>query len=176
MTNAAIVDLVVQSIIDLEGGYVHHPDDRGGPTKYGVTIDTLSAFRGYGVTPEQVADLTREEAADIYAMRYVYGPGLDAISDPALFEAVVDGAVHSGPKRSIKWLQEALRITADGIIGPVTRDNLIHCRSRLVRARYLAARLRFLGALITEDRSQAAFAKGWLSRIAGYVEGTGYES
>jgi lysozyme family protein len=175
--NEPIVRLVVEAIIDREGGFVDHPADRGGPTKYGVTIPTLATYRAdQTVGAEEIRALLREEAAEIYRWRYVYGPGFDAITDPALFESVVDAGVHSGATRAARWLQEALGVTADGQVGPITRENLDHAHRdrdtlRRVRARFLAARLRFLGRLITDDKTQAAFAAGWMARVASFVEG-----
>jgi lysozyme family protein len=142
-----------------------------------VTIPTLATFRSdQTVGTEEIRALLREEAAEIYKWRYIYGPGFDAITDPALFEAVVDAGVHSGATRAVRWLQEALGITADGKIGPVTKENIddVHRdreKLRRVRARFIAVRLRFLGRLITDDPKQAAFAAGWMARVADFVEG-----
>jgi lysozyme family protein len=177
--NESIINLTIQGIIDREGGFVDHPADKGGPTKYGITIRTLAEHWDVDVatvSADEVRALKREEAAEIYRWRYVYGPGLDAITDPALFEVVLDGAVHSGPDDAIKWLQRALDITADGDIGPITRENLLNVHRdrdtlRRVRARFLASRIRHLGRLITEAPNQSKFAAGWMSRVAFFVEG-----
>jgi hypothetical protein len=42
----------------------------------------------------------------------------------------------------------------------------------VLHRRVLAARLRFLGRLITQDRRQAAFAAGWMTRMAEWVSST----
>jgi lysozyme family protein len=173
MINEAIVHMVVGSIIDREGGFVDHPADKGGPTKYGITIPTLATFRAdRTVGVDEIRALTREDAEEIYKWRYVYGPGFDCIGNPALFEAVVDAGVHSGPSRAIRWLQEALEVQVDGKIGPITKKAIEDAHTnRTVRGKFLAARLRFLGRLITDDPKQAVFAAGWLNRVAEFVEG-----
>ena len=44
----------ISEVLLTEGGYVDHPDDRGGPTNYGITQKTLSDFLGHEATKEEV--------------------------------------------------------------------------------------------------------------------------
>jgi len=37
---------VIYDLIEREGGFSNHPADKGGPTKYGITQQTLSEWRG----------------------------------------------------------------------------------------------------------------------------------
>ena len=53
------VDELIDELIEREGGYVHHPADRGGPTRFGIT-EAVARAHGYGGA---IADLPREEAA-----------------------------------------------------------------------------------------------------------------
>lgn len=39
-------DEIFAAILSREGGYVDHPDDRGGPTHWGITLTTARA-NGY---------------------------------------------------------------------------------------------------------------------------------
>lgn len=32
---------ILNDVLRREGGYVHHPSDRGGPTKFGIAARTL---------------------------------------------------------------------------------------------------------------------------------------
>src|SRR5690606_5273554 len=57
-------------ILASEGGYVDHPDDPGGATNMGITIGRLSAWRGRKVTKQEVKNLTRGEALEIYKACY----------------------------------------------------------------------------------------------------------
>jgi len=104
------IDTILDEIIRREGGYVNHQADRGGPTKFGITAQTLGAWRKLGrpATASEVQALTKDEARAIYRQQYITGPGLDVITHPGLLRLLVDSGVHSGPKRAVQWLQSAL--------------------------------------------------------------------
>lgn len=166
------IEQILNGILRREGGFVDHPADRGGPTKYGITAATLGEWRGLGrpATREEVFALTEQEARDIYRQRYIIAPGFDRLKDGALMELMVDAAVNSGPKRAIQWLQAALGVAADGVIGPRTLAALDVADTRKLRRRVLAERLRHLGRLIAANPKQAVFAAGWMNRVADLVE------
>jgi len=104
------IDTILDEIIRREGGYVNHPSDRGGPTNFGITAQTLGAWRKLGrpATAAEVQALTETEARAIYRHQYITGPGLDVITHPGLLHLLVDAGVHSGPKQAVQWLQSAL--------------------------------------------------------------------
>jgi|GEM_PF-4548155 len=54
---------LIDRLIDREGGFVDHPADRGGPTKYGITLRTLSKWRGYPCSREDVEAMPRSTPA-----------------------------------------------------------------------------------------------------------------
>jgi lysozyme family protein len=168
-----MIETIIDDIIRREGGFIHHPADRGGPTKYGITAKTLGDWRHLGriATSDEVAALTEAEAREIYRHQYIMEPGFDAITHPALQVLLVDAGVHSGPQKAVKWLQEALDVTVDGVIGPKTRAALAATDQRKLYNKVLAARLRHLGRLITNDPGQSIFAAGWMNRMAEFVEG-----
>ena len=168
------IDTILDEIIRREGGYVNHPADRGGPTNFGITAQTLGSWRKLGrpATATEVQALTETEARAIYRQRYITGPGFEAITHPTLLHLLVDTGVHSGPKRAVQWLQSALDVTADGVIGPKTRSALAVADQDVLYGRVLGQRLRHLGRLITNDPKQSAFAAGWMNRMAEFVEGT----
>jgi len=168
------IDTILDEIIRREGGYVNHPSDRGGPTNFGITAQTLGAWRKLGrpATAAEVQALTETEAMAIYRQQYITGPGFEAVTHPGLLHLLVDTAVHSGPKRAVQWLQAALGVTVDGVIGPKTRAALAAADQAVLYSKVLGQRLRHLGRLITNDPKQSAFAAGWMNRIAEFLEGT----
>jgi lysozyme family protein len=156
-------------IIADEGGYVNDPADAGGPTKYGITLATLSAFRGRPCTAADVAALTRDDAIAIYDAKYVTGPGFDKITDAMLRTAAADAAVLFGPDRVIGALQSLCGVTADGIFGPVTVAAVNKREARELVNRLSLWRIRKHITRVVTDESQIRFLRGWFERAASFV-------
>ncbi len=163
-------DETIDAVLRREGGFVDHPADRGGPTKYGVTQDTLSAWRGAPATPADVAGISTAEARRIYKKLYIQDPRFDRIDDERLRMLVVDCAVNHGVGWATRRLQEAVGADVDGVVGPLTLSAVNAADPAAVYRRLLAARCRFYGRLIANDPSQAAFAAGWTARLAEFIE------
>ena len=149
--NNAIEDLITR-VIEREGGYVNHPEDRGGPTCWGITMDTLAAWRGHAVSPFQVSVLMQAEAQEIYRANYFRG--LEGVTDPKVLEFLFDYSVNSGPGRAVKAL---LVVLGGKPLADVDQATLFW---PLVCER-LDNYLRIIG----NDPSQAVFAIGWANRI-----------
>ena len=69
-------DSLINELIEREGGYVNHPADRGGPTRFGIT-EAVARAHGYAGT---MAALPREEAVAIYRRLYWLRPRFNAIA------------------------------------------------------------------------------------------------
>ena len=160
-------EAAIEAVLDREGGYVDHPADRGGPTNFGITISTLSEWLGRPAAANDVKAISRHVAIAIYVDRYVKQPSLDRIDDDALFRYMVDASAHHGPRKAVKMLQKVVGATVDGILGPMTLATV----NRLVASDILAAlrkeRALFMGKIVKNDPSQAAFLVGWLDRALG---------
>ncbi|SFM12730.1 glycoside hydrolase family 108 protein [Nitrosomonas communis] len=169
-----MVETIIDDIIRREGSFINHPADRGGPTKYGITAKTLGGWRrlGRAATSDEVAALTEAEAREIYRQQYIVEPGFDAITHPALQALLVDSGVHSDPKTAVHWLQTAVGVAADRVIGPKTLAAIAAADQNKLYSKVLASRVRHLGRLITNDPKQSVFAAGWMNRMAEFVEGT----
>ena len=164
------VDQIIDGLIKREGGYVHDPVDRGGPTHYGITQRTLRAWRGQVVTAADVRRLTRDEARAIYQRRYVDEPGFATLPDP-LRAQVVDDGVLSGPRQAVKDLQRAIGgVTVDGTLGPQTRAAVARRGVAAVHARLIAVRAARIGRIVQRRPEQARFLRGWLARITAFAE------
>ncbi len=164
----ASIDSMIDALIKREGGYVNHPADRGGPTNYGITRQTLAAWRGRPVTSDEVKSLTRAEAAEIYRASYYFGPSIDTL--PAAIQAhVFDIAVNCGPRTSIKLLQRALNclgacLKEDGLLGPATRAAVAAYAASNINRELVGVRLRFYDDIVANDPRQRVFLDGWRKR------------
>jgi lysozyme family protein len=96
---------IIEEIIRKEGGYINHPNDRGGPTKFGVTQKTLSNYLGRPASIEDVKNMTVETASEIYERNYYKAPSIDTIPQK-LQPIVTDASVLYGPKRAIIFPSE----------------------------------------------------------------------
>src|SRR3990170_1554728 len=147
---SAQIESLIGEILEREGGFVDHADDRGGPTNMGITLATLREWRGRETSAEDVRLLSEDEARAIYRDRYVVRPGFAAVPEP-LRSLLVDSGVNHGTVRASRWLQEALAVTVDGIVGPETEGALAVCDLPRIYRKVLAARIRGYGRIITDN-------------------------
>lgn len=122
-------DDIFNEILGKEGGYVNNPDDKGGPTNWGIT-QAVARAHGYA---GDMRNLTRDQALAILTADYWTGPRFDQVSaiSPNVAAELCDTAVNMGPAVAAKFFQRSLNvfnnqgaiypdITADGQIGPRT--------------------------------------------------------
>ncbi|MDQ2892943.1 MAG: N-acetylmuramidase [Pseudomonadota bacterium] len=100
------IDTLIDAVIDREGGYTNHPADRGGETRYGITIAVARAdgYRG------AMRDFPRATAVALYRRRYWQRPGFDRIATraPAVAAELFDTGINMGPAVATGFLQRAL--------------------------------------------------------------------
>lgn len=172
---------IIYEIIDRESSeYTNKPNDRGGPTKYGITQNALSEYRGKPVTPADVAALTEQEAAECYKHLYIIQPRFNRIADDNLRGLIVDCGVLHGQPRASKWLQEVLGVKIDGDLGDKTFAALAKADQRQVFMDICGIRIRLMGRIVAADyykarkkgqvttQLQADFIGGWLNRATSF--------
>jgi lysozyme family protein len=146
-----------------EGGFSNNPKDPGGATMKGVTQAVYDGFRAKNGLPKQsVKAISDAELQTIYKKQYWDAVKADELP-PGVDYVVFDGAVNSGPSRSVKWLQQALGVTVDGVIGPATLRAAATSTPGPLIDSICNRRLAFLQGLSTWP----TFGKGWASRVAG---------
>ncbi|MGI9510303.1 MAG: glycoside hydrolase family 108 protein [Geminicoccaceae bacterium] len=170
------VNSMINDIIRREGGFVDHPADRGGPTRYGITHKTLARYLGRAVTREDVRKMSRELAVEIYRRAYYLEPRIDALPT-AIRAFLFDSAVNHGPRRAIRFLQEVLNaagfgpLGVDGLAGPKTRRQAkkgAEVMGPWLLAALAEERRMFYRLIVARDPSQRVFLKGWMNRVAEF--------
>jgi lysozyme family protein len=156
----------VELVLQHEGGFVQHPRDPGGATKFGITRETLSRARGRPASVEDVRALTRAEAVAVYRELYWDVVRADELP-PGLDLAVFDLAVNSGPVRAVRMLQSILGVAADGIVGPVTLSTARQAHPVESIRRLTRACLGYLGRLA----AWPVFGRGWRRRVLAVEQG-----
>lgn len=166
--------LSVPTVLRHEGGYVNDPNDPGGNTNFGVSLRWL---KGQGLLLAQleaddhtqdvvqvIKQMTAQQAGAIYKQfwwdRYNYGD----IIPQAVATKVFDTSVNMGASRSHKFLQKALGLIQDGVIGPGTLKAVNTMNSVTVIASFQQTQAAFYQYLVTENPSLQKFLAGWLNR------------
>ena len=141
----------IDRILAEEGGQSNHPADPGGLTKFGISQHAYPTL--------DMAHLTLADAEALYRRDYwqpIQGdqlpPGLDLL--------MLDCAINQGVITAIRLLQEAVGVTVDGIIGPVT---LAHAHQAMPELLVDYGALRAWRYEI--NRNEDAFGKGWFRRL-----------
>lgn len=162
---------MITEVLKREGWdkYTNHPEDRGGPTKWGITLKAWSEYIDRQATAADVAAITETNARIFYQKEYVLKPNFDMIEDESLRELVVDCGVNHGVYRAAKWLQLAAGVIQDGKVGPKTLEAVNTADAFDLRLRIIAYRIKLYGKLVTKDPTQAKFAWGWNNRAASFL-------
>lgn len=175
----SIIDTLIDNVIAREGGYVNNAADNGGPTKYGITLATLHAWRNVPVGAGDVAALTIDEARQIYRKNY-FPAGFETIPDIETLEFLFDFGVNSGVGAAVRALQVVLKreglyaSAIDGDFGVLSRAALLGVKNwpalfYAVKCERYELLLRFIGS----DGRQSIFATGWSNRLDQFEEKLG---
>lgn len=172
----ATVQQLIEEALNHEGGYVNHPADKGGPTNLGITQQTLTEYLGRPASIEDVKNLTKETATEIYVRKYLSGPRIDTLPDPTQRQ-IFDIAINSGPKTAVKILQRVVNaagfgpITVDGVLGPKTRVCVENAQNEMhgyFQNAIVDERIKFYESIVANNPKQAVFLKGWKRRAESY--------
>lgn len=156
----------VNIIFGKEGGYGNDPDDAGGPTNMGITQGALSHWLKRPATVQDVKDLTRETAKQIYYDDYWLPSECDALPkgvDLALFNIVVNAGVFRGQQLFQETLAElgVYKGKIDGDIGEKTALAL----SQVNPIDFLNMYEVRIGSYYQSLNKFWKFGKGWMNRL-----------
>jgi lysozyme family protein len=172
-------DKVIADTIDREGGekYTNRPDDRGGPTRWGLTT-VAAADVGYTGPMETCP----KEVAIAFYKKLWTKLRIDDVAKRSIPLALYmyDFGVVSGSGRAVREFQELLNVLnvketlfpdvgVDGGMGKEVlgaMDEYAKKASIAVLAdSYNAMRIAFCVNLAKKDKSQESNVRGWLNRI-----------
>ena len=146
-----------ERVIHSEGGYVFHPSDPGGETRYGISKRAYPHL--------DIKAMTLQEAKDIYRRDFWQRVRGDELPREFAFQAL-DAAVNHGIGNAVRWMQRAAGVADDGVIGPVTLAAVQRAQPADLVLRFNAERLRFYAKLT----AFGTFGRGWVNRVAGNLD------
>lgn len=144
------------ALMQNEGGYVNNPVDPGGATMYGIT-ERVARAHGYA---GDMHDIPLDLAKSIAKAEY-WNPYQCDQMPPLIAFQVMDAAYNGG--RPAQWLQQAVGVSADGVIGAQTIKAVRTMDQDLIIRRFDGYRLRYLASL----KMWPEFSRGWANRISG---------
>ncbi len=147
-----------------EGGFANIPFDKGGPTKWGVTIGTFRSVYGKSKTVDDLKAMTEEQWMHIYKVYFWDRWRADEIECQALANILVDWVWASGAP-GVRNVQRMLGVKVDGVVGPKTLAALNGWSrgSRDLFDKIKLIRTAFINSIAVG--TQARFKKGWSRRL-----------
>lgn len=162
-------DQAFEITVGHEGGFTLDKNDAGNWTGGKVGSGALKGTK-YGIAANSypnldIKNLTLDQAKSIYKRDYWDKAKCDLLPDVLRFH-VFDVSVNSGVSRGIKTLQQALGVTADGIIGNQTISAAKSKNPSDLILSFYSIRISFYTSL----NSFSDFGKGWMNRVASNLK------
>lgn len=155
-------------VLKWEGGFVDNPHDRGGATNKGITQETYNHWRiAQDLPVHSVRLIDDSEVRSIYWVDYWIKGRCDVMSRPIAI-AHFDGCVQHGVRQSSLFLQRAIPVRDDGVIGPRTLEALRKKDPKEITQTYINQRIVFY-EMLAKRPGQSRFLKGWMNRIDSLI-------
>ena len=154
-------DKAFELLIGNEGGYVNNQKDPGGETNWGIT-KTVAVANGYA---GDMRTMPKETAKGIYKKMYWDRLQCDQLPFVVAFQ-LFDAGVNHGNSQAVKFLQRALSVVDDGVIGAKTIAATNSLDDLQIVMLFNAERIEFYAAL----KTFSTFGKGWVRRVASNLK------
>jgi lysozyme family protein len=154
-------------LLEIEGGFVDHPEDRGGVTNLGITLTTYRQYCGQDKTIKDLLNMSYGTWCNIMKDLYWDKCLADQIENQAVAEITVDWCVNSG-LQGLRKVQEIAGVKPDGIAGPKTLAAINGSDPKELFDRIMAARNLFYENIVKKNPSQRVFLKGWKNRLGKF--------
>lgn len=171
--------LLSKFILSFESSkYTYRKSDRGGATKFGVTLATWKKV-GYDkngdgiITAEDIKLLTEEDYNCVFKQNYWDVCWGDHIKDQSVANLLIDFAYNSGASRAVRYIQSCVGTNQDGVMG----QNTISAINNYSKGQWAlfdilkVKRIAYLHQVVKDDPSQGVNLKGWLRRVGNIQYG-----
>jgi lysozyme family protein len=169
--------------------YTDHPDDRGGPTKHGITLKALQDWRfakngtpRSQTTKDDVKGLLEAEATDMYRALYWNPLKLDQVKSGKKCVVIMSASVNMGWHFAAKSLQRAVNgcivkfkepaaeLVVDGSIGDksIVSLNAVN-EEKFILEFFEECQKKYID-IVVKDCSQVVFFRGWMNRANAMLE------
>lgn len=167
LSGPEVYKLVMNHVLEFEGSvFTDDPDDRGGPTRYGIIQRRYDEYRRDSGLPSRSVRFIERTEVDLIYRRYYADPVRFELLPPDIAAAVLDLAINSGVSRGTKFLQWQLGLKQTGKMDDATLSAARSSNAQLVALGINAKRRGFLKGITIGRPSQKKFLKGWLRRVA----------
>nr|WP_321453595.1 glycosyl hydrolase 108 family protein [uncultured Carboxylicivirga sp.] len=175
---------ILPEILNHEGYYSNHSNDKGGETYRGIARKFHPSWVGWKIIDEEKlikGSLPRNYKSDnpqmetlvaqFYKSKFWDKILLDQVRDTSLQRIIFDAYVNSGGN-VIKLLQRVLRdqfgknIAVDGAQGKMTVAAINSVNPEQLFEAFKVARASYYNAIATGDNK--VFLKGWLNRLSSF--------
>lgn len=161
---------VIGDVIGEEGNFVNHPNDKGGPTKFGIALnfnrDELVKL-GLPPTVDGIRNLTQQQAVEIYKNKYWERGQLDSFPRDVQFDFFT--SFINGEGRAVKALQKMVGLTGgdiDGVMGPQTAGKVQEYLDQAGNRESFGKlyKMEYLLGLADNAGDWGSFGNGWANR------------
>lgn len=161
--------IFIDRLLSHEGGYSSDKTDPGNWTGGAVGAGVLKGTK-FGIAANtyptlDIKNLTRDQAIEIYRRDFWLRAKCDRLPKAVAFQ-LLDGAVNSGISQASRWLQRAVGVADDGLIGSATLAALAKADPNDMVFRFNAKRIVFMTGL----KNWKNHGAGWMRRIAADLE------
>ncbi len=156
----------INDIIRREGGYVDHSADKGGPTKYGITLANYRAWVGRpGAPASELKSLSQDEAIRFYNW-YFKSRKIDDLPPDLLPLALDLCTLHSpgGVNKILDRVANALQPDPPLPRGEFFARMVEEFGPRITESLITLSRIAYFREICNANPSQNVFLLGWLNR------------
>lgn len=151
--------------------YTNRKSDRGGATKYGITLATWKKVgydkNGDGViNAEDVKLLTKSDYDRVFKRNYWDVCMADKINNQSVANLLVDFAYNSGCSKAIRKIQKVVGVITDGIMGKNTLAAINGYKQGqwVLFDKLKVERIAYLNDIVKNDPGQDVNLRGWMRR------------